>query len=716
MASASLLGHPELDSWIEIGADGRILLRTGKVDIGQRISTALAMIAAEELDVDPSVIDVVRTETGRDPDEGITSGSYSMEQSGNALRHAAATARRHMAARAAAVLGVDAADLEIGDGVIRARDTNRSVSYAELQGGQPFGIAVDPDAAVKAPSAHRVVGTAATPRGMADIVSGRYEFLHDLEMPGMLHARVVRPPHYHAVLKTLADGVAERGHSRPRSAAVRDGSFVAVAGRDEYAVIRAAATVAGAAEWETGEGLEAQDVYERLWTNPRVSLPVVDGAPVEEPVPPPAAPPEGAAVALAARYEKPYHMHGSIGPSAAMALWQDGRLEIRSHSQGVYILRGAIAEAMDLAPEDIRIRHAPGAGCYGHNGADDAALDAALVARALPGSPVLLKWTREEEHAWEPYGTCTSMELRASLDAGGRVVQWSHESSGDSYALRPRAGPDRAGAARLLSSRFLPDPPPPFVPGPAMGRHVGIHRNLDPLYGFAGRRLVKHLVRGLPLRTSALRSLGGYANVFAIECFVDELAAAAGSDPVEFRLRHLEDERARRTIRAAAEQMAGWPAAEGRGRGLGFARYKNVQAYAAVAVELEVTDAAEVKLHRMALAADAGEVVDRAGLAAQIEGGALQAASWTLYEEVTFDRGGVTSRDWETYPILRFDNVPAITTVLVDRPGDPFLGAGEAVCGPTAAAIGNAVFDATGLRLRRIPFLPDAIRAAAMAG
>ena len=715
MASVSLERHPRLDSWIEIGTDGRILLRTGKVDIGQRISTALAMIAAEELDVDPSMIDVVRTETGRDPDEGITSGSYSMEQSGNALRHAAATARRHMVARAAEALGVDRADLEIDDGVIRARDTNRSVSYAELQGGQPFGIAVDPDAAVKAPSSYRFIGTAATPRGMADIVSGRYEFLHDLKLPDMLHARVVRPPHYHARLKALDDGVAERLAGCDISL-VRDGSFLAVAGRDEYAVIRAVDTVAAAAEWNLGEGLEPQDVYERLWTNPRVSLPVVDGAPVEEPVPVPTPPPEGAMVTLSARYEKPYHMHGSIGPSAAMAWWRDNRLEIRSHSQGVYILRDAISEALGIAAEDIRIRHAPGAGCYGHNGADDAALDAALVARALPGSPVLLKWTREEEHGWEPYGTCTSMDLRASLDAGGRVVQWSHESCGDSYALRPRSGPGRAGAARLLSSRYLPDPPPAFLPGPAMGRHLGIHRNLDPLYDFAGRRLVKHLVRGLPLRTSALRSLGGYANVFAIECFIDELAAMAGIDPVAFRLSHLRDERARRTISEAAELMAGWPAAESRGRGLGFARYKNVQAYAAVAVELEVTDAAEVKLHRMALAADAGEVVDRAGLAAQIEGGALQAASWTLYEEVTFDGGGITSRDWETYPILRFDNVPAITTVLLDRPGDPFLGAGETVCGPTAAAIGNAVFDATGLRLRRIPFVPDAIRTAAMAG
>lgn len=711
MPSPSLDRHPDLDSWIEIGPDGRILLRTGKVDIGQRVSTALAVIAAEELDVDPDAIDVARTETGRDPDEGITSSSLSMEDSGNALRHAAATARHHLMARAAEALEADPGDLDVADGVIRARGTNRSVSYGELQGGRPFGIAVDAGVAVKPASEHRIVGTASEPRHIADMVSGRYQFLHDMSAPGMLHARVVRPPHYRATLRGLDDKVV-KGLDARGVQVVRDGGFLAVAGEDEYAVVRALAAVSDAADWDSGGGLEPQDVYGRLRTNQRISLPVVDGRPVEAPVPELAPPAEG--TTLSARYEKPYIMHGSIGPSVAMARWGDDGIEVHSHSQGIYVLRDAIAEALDMAPERICVRHMPGAGCYGHNGADDAAFDAVLVARALPGRPVLLKWTREEEHSWAPYGTCTSMELRATVGADGRVAAWSHESAGDSYALRPRAGPNKAGAARLLSSRFLAEPPPVFVPGPAMGPHVGIHRNLDPLYRFPEPRLVKHLVRDLPLRTSALRSLGAYANVFAIESFMDELAAAAGEDPVAFRLRHLEDERACETVRAAAERMNAWPGADGRGRGLGFARYKNAQAYSAVAVEIEVTDAAEVRLHRLAVAADAGEVVDRAGIVAQLEGGALQAASWTLYEQVTFDGGGVTSRDWETYSILRFGNVPDMETVLLDRPGERFLGAGETVAGPTAAAIGNAICSATGLRLRRIPFLPEAIRAAAM--
>jgi CO/xanthine dehydrogenase Mo-binding subunit len=328
---------------------------------------------------------------------------------------------------------------------------------------------------------------------------------------------------------------------------------------------------------------------------------------------------------------------------------------------------------------------------------------------------VLLKWSREDEHAWEPYGTCMAMDLSASLDAGGAVVAWRHESAGDTFAMRPRSGPDRAGPRRLLAMRHRADPLEAPLAQPAMGHHVGIHRNLEPLYTFPDPRLVKHLVRGLPLRTSSLRALGAFANVFAIESFMDELAQAAGEDPVAFRLRHLADPRAKAVLEAAATQLAASPLPAGRGRGLAFAQYKNAKAYAAVGIELEVTDAADVRLHRAVIAADAGQVVDPNGLTAQLEGGLLQAASWTLYEAVTFDSGGITSRDWDSYPILGFDNVPEIETILLDRPDAPFLGAGEATSGPTAAAIANAIEDATGLRLRRLPFTPDAIRSAALA-
>lgn len=712
-SSPSLANHPGLDEWVAVGADGRISVKTGKVDIGQRISTALAMIAAEELDVPLGRIDMIRTVTGEAPDEGITSGSNSMMESGHAVRLASATARRHMLALAADHLGVDAETLEVDDGQIRSRDTNRSVSYEELQGDRPFGIDVDPAVDVKDPQTHRIVGEKIAPLGLSDIVTGEYRFLHDIKMDGMRHARVVRPPHYKAKLTSLDDDVVTRLKDNGIET-LRDGSFVAVAGPDEYAVIRAAERLFNACTWNAQDGLTEGDIFDSLTGNTRESRPVEnDGVPQDKPVPPLAEPPTAAAVTLEARYDKPYHAHASMGPSAAAAIWSDDGLQIWSHSQGIYFLRDAVAEALGIDPETVRIEHLPGAGCYGHNGADDAAFDAALIARALPGTPVLLKWTREEEHAWAPYATATSMKLRASLDGDGNVIDWSHETYGDTFNMRPRSGPNMAGAARLLSGRYRNDPPPEFIPQPAMIRHMGIHRNLDPLYVFPQKRLVKNLVRDLPLRTSALRTLGAFGNVFALESFMDELAEAAAIDPVTFRLNHLEDARGREVLEAVAERMD-LGADDGIGRGIAFAQYKNLKAYAAVGVELEVTDAAEVKLRRAVLAGDAGEIVDRDGIAAQYDGGFLQAASWTIYEQVTWDRDGITSRDWETYPILGFDNVPEIETVLIERPGVPFLGAGEAVSGPAGAAIANAIYGTTGLRLRRMPFTPDAIRAAAM--
>jgi CO/xanthine dehydrogenase Mo-binding subunit len=370
-----------------------------------------------------------------------------------------------------------------------------------------------------------------------------------------------------------------------------------------------------------------------------------------------------------------------------------------------------------MTPERVRLVQKRGAGAYGHNGADDAALDAALIARAIPGRPVLLKWSREDEHAWEPYGPAMVVEVRASLDAASRVIDWSHETWSDTHRTRPRPGPNQVGPARMLSTHLLGDPVPPFVPEPFLSAPLaGIHRNAYPYYSFPRKRVVKHLVRNMPLRTSTLRSLGTYGNILAIESTMDELARAAGVDALELRLRHLDDERALAVLNAAAER-AGWgraAVASGQGRGLAFARYNNLKAYAAVVVDLEVDDAANVLLRRFVLAADAGQIVDPDGLALQLEGAALQSASWTLYEQVTFDEGGITSRDWDSYPMLRFDNVPEIETVLIDRPGMPYLGPSECMIGPIAAAIANAIRDATGLRLHCLPFTPDAIREAAL--
>ncbi len=710
MASNPSLGKsPDLDDWLSIDGQGRVRVRTGKVDIGQRISTALAMIAAEELDVDYDCIDIAGVETPASPDEAITSGSNSMQQSGNAVRLATATARRHLLTLAAAQLGVDLESLDVTDGLIQARDSNLSVSYAELIGDRPFGIAVDPGAETKSPDSYKIVGQARIARGMADLVTGTAQFVHDMAMPGMRHACVVRPPHSLARLRGL-DASAVARLEADGVKVVRDGSFLAVAGADEYAVLKAVARLQAAADWDGGEGLDARDVFEALSENKRISLPVIEGTPAEAPVPP-----RPDSFTLQARYERPYHMHGSIGPSAAMALYEDQRLTLWTHSQGIYVLRESMAGALDMDPGDIHIHHAPGAGCYGHNGADDAAFDAALIARAMPGIPVLLKWTREDEHAWEPYGSCMAMELCASLDDSGAVTAWSHETYSDTHLNRPRPGPGGMGPGRLLASRFRAEPQMPPVVPPNLARHAGLHRNQDPLYRFPNPRLVKNLVRGLPLRTSAMRTLGGYANVFAIESFMDELAEAAGADPLEFRLRHLTDKRARAVLEAMAERLHATPLAEGHGLGIAVSQYTNSKTYAAVGIDLSVGDDAQIKLHRAVIAADAGQIVDPDSLAAQMEGGLLQAASWTLYEAVQFDRDGVTSRDWDSYPILRFDNVPAIEVILIDQPNEPFLGAGEASSGPAAGAIANAVRAATGLRLRRLPFTPQAVRRAASA-
>jgi len=713
----SIAAHPNVDQWLEFTADERIVVHTGKVDIGQRISTALAIIAAEELDVDYHRIDINRTQTGLDPDEGFTAGSMSMQHSGSAIRLASATARRYLINLAADVLE-DAPDtFVVDDGIVRSPATGAQVSYWSLLSETCLNIRIDETAPLKRPADYGWIGQTVTPKGLADIVHGKTVFVHDLQLPRMLHGRIVRPPHYTARIDTLDPTVIEHlKHSGV--VVVQDGSFLAVAAADEHMAAKAAARLSCAIQWNLGSGIPAKDVFSALRSNPKVSLPVTEGGvPIEQPVSPLTEPPEEATITLNSILEKPYLMHGSIGPSAACAVYENDLLTIYTHAQGVYPLRGAIAEALHMPVDTVQMIFMPGAGCYGHNGADDAAFDAALIALAVPGKPVLLKWTREEEHAWEPYGSAMVCELRASLDRNGKIVDWSHESYGDTFIMgRPAAGRTGSPATKLLSNQFRTGAPEQSLAQPAMGPHVGIHRNLDPLYTIPNPRLVKHLVRRLPLRTSALRTLGAFANIVAIESLIDQLADAAGVPPVEFRLQHLDDERGRQVLQSLSEQMAADAAGAGNAlsQGIAFARYKNAAAYCAVGIELEVSEQANVKLIRAWIVADAGEVVDPAGLTTQLEGGLIQAASWSLYEAVTYDTNGVTSRDWDTYPILRFNNVPHVQTRLIDHPGEPFLGAGEAVGGPTGGAIANAIRRATGLCMSRMPFNQNNILAAAL--
>jgi len=718
-SNSSITTHPAVDEWLAITIDGRVQVHTGKVDIGQRISTALLKIAAVELDIDPANVDMLQPRTDRSPNEGTTSGSGSMENSGETIRLACATARAHLFALAAASLEENIDTLEISNGVIRAPETNKTVSYAELIGGREFGINIDHHADIKDESAYRKLDADTTPRFMTDIVTGANTYVHDMVVPGMVHARVVRPPHIHARLNSLdADVVAKLEGDGLQL--IQDKSFVAVAGSEEYPVIKAAERLYATADWNLGDGLEVGDIYEQLLSKPRDSWPIVDGKPqLDTPIPDPLTPSAKAATTLSARFERPYHMHGSIGPSAALAHYKEGAMTIHTPSQSIYPVRDSIAEGLGLDVANVVMVHTVGAGCYGHNGADDAAFDAGLIAKAIPGTPILLKWTREDEHAWEPYGTAMVMDVTASMDDAGKILAWDQETYANTFGGRPVVAREGIGTRRLIATRFRDENftfPKPF---PNMGSHGGIHRNIDPLYVFKDRRFVKNMVFEMPMRTSALRALGGYGNVFAIESMMDMLAEEAGIDPVEFRLKHLKDERAKDVITAAANGFDWGGArtankAEGTGHGFAFAQYKNDKAYAALAVELTVDDEANVHLNHIVIGTDAGQIIDSKGLAAQMEGGVIQAASWTLYEQVTYDSGGITSRDWETYPILRFDNVPTIETIIVPRPGEPFLGAGEATQGPIAGAIANAIFNAIGVRPTRVPFTPDAIKQAAM--
>jgi CO/xanthine dehydrogenase Mo-binding subunit len=410
-----------------------------------------------------------------------------------------------------------------------------------------------------------------------------------------------------------------------------------------------------------------------------------------------------------ARYSRPYLAHGSIGPSCALAQEQESGLRVWTHSQGIFNLRRDLALALDLAEDQVVVQHVQGAGCYGHNGADDVAFDAARLARAAGGRPVRVQWSRADELAWSPFGPAMAVEIEADLDDAGGIVAWRHAIWSNGHTSRPGRGKTPA----LLGAWHLGKP---FERLPAINPSVagggGSDRNSIPLYTFPAWQIVNHWVTAMPLRTSALRSLGAYANVFAIESFIDELAGTAGVDPVAFRLRYLDDLRARDVIECAARNASwdGWNKREGAGHGIGFARYKNTSAYCAVVAEIEAE--AEIRVRRLVIAVDAGLVINPDGVANQIEGGAVQATSWTLKEAVRFDRARVMSDSWQAYPILRCSEAPAVDVEIVSRPDCPAVGVGEAAQGPTGAAIANAVFDALGIRVRELPLTGERIRAA----
>jgi len=693
----SLKGAPYLDSWIRIDADGSITVFTGKAELGQGFKTACQQIAAEELDVPFASLKLITADTSRTANEGYTSGSNSMKDSGTAVQHAAAQVRALLIAEAARRLELSAESLKTDNGAVIAPD-GRRLGYGDLVAGEMLHVQAEAKSKLKDPADYRIMGQ---PFQRVDIpakVTGGAAYVQDMRLPGMVHARVVRPPGYGAELTAYDSAAVEKMPGVVKI--VRDGNFLAVVAAGEYQAVKAMRALSSSAKWRETARLPKQDNLPEVLTG----LPSRDQTIFQQ-----GNPSATGARTIEAVYTRPYQAHGSIGPSCAVAQSVNGAMTVWTHTQGVYPDRQAIAEMLRVPPASVRLIHVEGSGCYGHNGADDAAADAALIARALPRVPVRVQWMREQEHAWEPFGPAMVTRLKASLDGSGAIADWNFEVWSNTHSMRP------GGAGSLLAAQQMAQPFALPAPRPLPLPEGGGDRNAIPIYKFPNARVVHHFIPEMPLRISAMRALGAYHNVFSIESFMDELAAAAGADPVEFRLKHLDDARGRDVIEKAA-QAFGWQKGQkpppGRGYGFAFARYKNLAAYCAIASEVEVNrQSGRPRLVRATAAVDSGQVVNPDGLINQIEGAILQSMSWTLYESVTFDEARITSIDWQTYPILRFDAVPERVDVhIINRPGQPFLGSGETGQGPAAASIANAITDATGKRLRDLPLTRKRIK------
>ncbi|ROU03805.1 molybdopterin cofactor-binding domain-containing protein [Histidinibacterium lentulum] len=688
---SNLKSNPRLDRWIDVAPDGTITIRSGKVELGQGIGAAMLLIAASELRVDPAALTLAPADTARAPAEGFTAGSLSVEHGGAAMRLAVAMARALFMQAAEAALG---APVELENGLFSVPGTNRSVGYGDL--------AAEVDLSVSALDQPIPVlfgeGDGAPGFRRPDLpakLSGA-AFIQDLRLPGMLFGRVLRPEAPWLRLDGFDEAAVAALPGVVR--VVRDGAFAGVvAERDDDA--RAAIEKARrSARWSRIGTLPTCDEAQ-TW----LDAPAEEAETLLED----AGEPAETVTRLSSSYARGFLVHAAMGPSCAVAHWTDGRLDLHTHSQGIHPLRKQLATALRIAEDAINAVHVPGAGCYGHNAADDVALDAALLARAVD-RPVMVLWSREDEMSWSPHGAAMRVDLAAGLSAEGRITHWDCRIASTPHVARPGSG----NGLDLLAARDLETPHPPSTQSNFKVPDRGADRNSVPIYALPQRRVRLNQRPQGPLRSSALRALGAHANVFAVESFMDELAAAAGADPLAFRLAHCEDPRAAAVLKAAAS-AGGWdpdePGGEGIGRGLGVARYKNSGAYYAAMVRVEIEESVRVvSIHG---AVDAGRVVHRDGLINQVEGGAVQAVSWTLMEEARWTDEGFAVRAWEDYPVLGFRDMPEIVTEVL-RSDAPPLGAGECSAGPVAGAIGNAVAHALGVRARRMPITRERVMAA----
>lgn len=681
----SLRRDASIDSWIEILDNNKIRVFTGKIELGQGITTVIRQVAAEELNANLDQVEVITSDTARTPDEGYTAGSGSVKGSAMAVRYAAAAAHQKLLEMASELSGISIEKLQLQEGVVSDKSRTYQSTMVELLQGRRWETEVQLPVPLKSPDAYQYVGKAIARNDHQKIVRGEPYFVHDLEFSDMLHARVIRPPSYTAVLQSVRDDI-----DMPNIDVVRDGSFIAVVGENEYEVVKAATRLSSSTQWSVTSDLSD-------FNSLKNDLPkMVDNTESVES--------KGETVSEGTRFSgsfyKPYIMHGSIGPACGIALFDAGRFTIWTHSQGVFPFRSALASMLAVDQEDVHVIGLPGAGCFGHNCSDDAAADAAIIARKYPGRHVRVQWSRMEEHQWEALGCAMRMDVEATLGSDNKIHAWSTEVYSDSHSTRPNND-----AGTLLTARYLEHP----TSLQGRGYLGGGHRNATPYYVIPTLEVKAHFYQG-PLRVSSLRSLGAYANIFAIESLMDEMAHSRDIDPFEFRTNHLDDERAIAVIRKLQMMMNGIKITSRQGLGMAFSRYKNSDAYCAVGVHLQVSPEGEVSLLHMWAALDAGEVMNTDGLINQTEGGMIQAASWTLREEVVFDKNHITSSHWGSYPIFRYQDIPRIEVALVRPPDVSPLGGGEAATPPTPAAITNAIFRATGQRIYDLPVDPKKLQ------